>query len=81
MKISNNANKSLFVQKSENINNFFSPKKQQQKTVLLVLPFEEIILQPEISSPPPFGTQGGVPLALRTDGQTEILVSNIGLLV
>ena len=60
-------------------------KKVFHKKNLLVLPFEEISIRPEISSRPCFRIQGG-PLSM-TNGQTEewrimeILVSNIGLTI
>ena len=36
-------------------------KKKEKNKILLVLPFEEISLQPELSSPPLFRIQGGYP--------------------
>ena len=35
--------------------------EEQKKTNLLVLPIEDISLQPEFSSPPRFRIHGGVP--------------------
>ena len=49
--------------------------------IFLVLPLDEICLQPELSNPPIFRIQGGslsVTDRWKTDGQTEILVSNFG---
>ena len=56
---------------------FFGLKKK--KNILLVWPIEEISLQPELSSPARFRIQGGYPEP-DGEGQTEILMSNIGCL-
>ena len=56
----------------------FAEKKKN--AIPLVLPIEEISLQPELSSLPRFRIQGGYPERdTRKDERTEILVSNIGL--
>ena len=70
------SDKTFFCWKSEYFENMFH---QQNPS----LPFEEIILRPELSSPLPFRIQGwglvGVPWEWRTKSErrTEILVSNI----
>ena len=57
------------------------PKKKEKNAFLLVLPNEEIWLQPELSTPPRFRIQGGSPerYEQKEGRSTEILVSNIGL--
>ena len=58
---------------------FFLNKSEEKKAIPLDLPFEEISLWPELSSLPCFRIQGGYPERYRrTDGRTEILMSNIG---
>ena len=44
----------------------------------LPLPFEEISLRPELSSPPRFRIQGGTLSVMKDERSTEILMSNIG---
>ena len=39
----------------------FSPTKIKINAILFMLPFEEISLRPELSSPPRFRIQGGYP--------------------
>ena len=47
--------------------------------ILLVLPFKEISLKPELSSPACFRIQGGsMSVTEEQDRRTEILLSNIG---
>ena len=58
---------------------FFRRKKNKKNAIILVLPNEEIILRPELSSPPRFRIQGGYPERYgrtKDGGRTEILVSN-----
>ena len=50
----------FFLQKYEIFENIYLPPPQKNAT-LLVLPFEEISRQPELSSPPCFIIQGGDP--------------------
>ena len=45
--------------------------KKFRKNILLVLPIEEISLQPEISTPPRFRIQGGTP---ERDGVRVVVV-------
>ena len=56
-----NLKKSLFFKKSENFENIFCSAKPKKNAILLVLPIEDISLQPELSSPPRFRIQGGYP--------------------
>ena len=50
----------------------FAEKKKKKKYIFLVLPFEEISIQPELSSPTLFRIQGGGPLGVTGDeGQTK----------
>ena len=70
------------VRKSQNLKKVFKNLKilfSAKNANLLVLPIEEISIRPELSSPPRFRVQGGwSERERRTDGQMEILVSNIG---
>ena len=49
--------------------------KKEKKAIVLVLPFQEISLWPELSSPHRFRIQGGYPE--RNERRTEILISYI----
>ena len=50
----------MFFSKNLNfLNLFFAEKKTKKNAILLVLPSDEISVQPELSSPPCYRIQGG----------------------
>ena len=55
---------------------FLALAKEQKNANLLVLPFEEISLRPDLSSPTRFRIQGGSP-ERHERGRTKNLVYNI----
>ena len=71
-KISKNLEKSLKVTCFSKTKLFLNGKKK--KKIILVLPIEEISLQPELSSPPRFRIEGRSPERFT---RTEILMSYI----
>ena len=66
------------LEKSQQITFYFSKKEEENKNILLVLPIEEISLQPELSSPPRFRIQAGGSIGIGNGRRTEILVFDIG---
>ena len=50
--------------------NFFAKKEEEKNALLLVLPFKDISLRPELSSTPRFRIQGGT-VSVTADGRTK----------
>ena len=69
----------IFVSETLNILFFFHREKDIKKNAfLLVLPFEDISISPDLSSPIHFRIQRGWSESDERRRKTEILVSNIG---